>query len=171
MDWETLGIGALGSLIASAVFLVLLTWLRPKLHIAEKIANPQGESPSIKIVNGSRWRAVDVQVELLRRSVVQGAGGQHTKHEHLTGYLKEDSHFVLPGFRRGDSEASYALQHFLEEPIEEIWPDGTTQYLEFWVRATHPISGLGKLFVRTYRDKQSSVGHGKYAHGRSTEIV
>ena len=74
MTWAIAGlsllIGVLGSLVASAVFVWALTFLRPSFGFAPEIKHSPGHQAVIEIRNASSRRCHDVDVQVYRAEVL-----------------------------------------------------------------------------------------------------
>lgn len=168
----SVSIGVLSSFVASLIFLLFLTRVRPKIEISDKIAksvSPTGEPIyRIKIINKTRRSIINVKAELqlVTPTVTPGGIIQKTK----TIPLKRSEIMEISKFDLKDKTAGYAFRFVIYENLEELWKDETRSFLRFRVYAVDSLSGFGRVFVKEYHTKRNSIKEGDFEFGNSLEI-
>lgn len=166
------GVGVASSVLASIIFVLFFSRIRPRIDISEKICRSKadegdGEDFEIKIINRSRVPCVNLRAELqlVKQIIVP------------SGYVQiwEDVELVRPNpmqiekYDRKDQYGLYAFYFRARQNLEELWADDTTSFLRLRVFATHSLSGFSKVFVRNYF-KKSVLARGEFVSGDSFEI-
>jgi hypothetical protein len=165
-------LGALSSLIASVLFLLFLTRLRPRVVISECIAkgmDSKGEPIyRIKVINRTRVPIINVRVQLhfMRPTVVPG--GLIYISKEIT--FQRSDILELSPFDLKDNTAAYAYRFRSYEDISKLWNDDTQAYLRFRLYATHSVSGFSRVFRKDYQTKRNTLKEGDFAFGNSTEV-
>ena len=162
-------IGAIGSLIASALFLLLLLRFRPNLEISPSISKPTYDGQtiySIKVVNRGSRDVVRLSAELLmvEPQVVKGGIGKKI----LQFALSKNEWFALTPTTEHDGEA--AFEFITNEKIEFEWEQRPNSYLIFRVYAQDSLSGFTKVFSNKYFSKTDDIIVGRFGFGASMEI-
>jgi len=168
-----ISIGVLSSLIASLVFLLFLTKIRPDVIISDKISksidSATGElSYKIKIINKTSRSIINIRPQLLLISLIAMPGGmiEHTKIISVKyNHIMEISKFDLQ-----DKNAEYAWRLITTENIDDLWEDDAHSFLRLKIFATDSFSGFGKIFHRDYHIKKSCIEEGNFEFGNSIKI-
>jgi len=158
--------------LASFVFLLLASRLRPSIEISREIAKvpPGGCGPStggyaIKVVNKSKRSAVEVRARLaLAQKILVPGGWINASTDY---FLMKDSLFDLPGQGR-DPEDS-AFRFFTHQDIETRWEG--ENYILFSLVAKDSLSGFGRTISRMYDVKRDKLKGGVFEVGNSMRIV
>ena len=163
--------GITASLVASTLFLLAASRLRPKILIAPAVAQEADQNGAtsyrFKVVNKGRQEAINIRAELHlveRRGV---PGGPLRRARRLT--LIRSDLFSLGDFDAKDENAEYAYRFRTTDDIDRLW-ERPTQYLRLRLIATHPVSSLSRVFHQEFHDKQSSIKPGVFKFGESLEI-
>lgn len=175
MDWTgSIIAGVVSGLIASAVFLLALRWIRPKILIAQEVSvypsdDNGDEVLRIKIVN-LRYRAVaDISVELFVEHSREVHGGAIKVRKGVGS--KFVSHVQGPRkLRDKEFDNARRIRIHKEELIQALAekPNG---YLLAEVFARDAVSGVGAIFTRKYALSTDMFKLGSYEYGNSVKIV
>lgn len=164
--------GVVGSFIASALFLLSLALLKPKLRVSDQLAKHVNENGNlvytVKIINLSRTRAVDVEVE----------GIHVTKKPHNHGALLKATElnfvrarlFKLWGHRKDDKDAKYAWRVSITDDLSALWGSDHHKSIQVLVKARHPWSGFTTWVIKTYYNDKVTIKEGEFEVGNSMEI-
>lgn len=169
MDYESILIGVLSSVIASFIFVFLMLTMRPSLVIGELIAKTIYDERKvfvIKIINRSWWKLYDVHAELAHIRFENVTGGQNVYSRRLK--LLYDHLWTINSFPswRTDVNAEYAALYVCLDDLELLWTSDTM--IEF--RAKHSLSGFNRVTRRRFYKAQSSIREGTFKFGNSLEI-
>lgn len=172
--WENAGVGLVGglvaSLVASAGFWFLLYRVRPKIEISPKIARTltdDGHVFRIKLVNKSRFPAVDVQFAVYLRSKRNVAGGEVYGRRQLD--CESSVIPVLSRYSKDDDQAEYALRIKINDSLDEVWKNDSLQSIRIALFARHGFSGAFNSFKMDYFQK-SDIEDGNFRWGESLLI-
>ncbi|MFA5182511.1 MAG: hypothetical protein WC405_14410 [Syntrophales bacterium] len=167
---ESLSTGAIGSLIASALFLFIMYRHRPKLEISPNIAKTTYDGKTvyaIKVINSGSRDAFAIRAEFLMIEpwVVSGGIGSNI----LQFSLVRDQWFILnPTSKVGDTFGSN-FEFITNEDLEGDWVNHENSYLLFRVHAQDVLSGFARVFVHQYYSRKAII-EGRFAKGASMEI-
>ncbi len=165
-------VGVLASLLASLIFLYFLIRLKPNIEISPSISkgiSKNGDtSYRIKIINKSSRPAINLRAELLIRTKRNVPNGVIVNNHSLK--LKTDQMFEISKFNLSDNTAGYAKRFVCTENIEEIWNDDNSSYLLFRLIATDPVSGIQKVFKKSYYTQRTDIKAGSHHYGNSFDI-
>ena len=147
-------IGVLSGIIASLVFFHLLTRIRPKLQISDKIAKKKSSGTSevaykIKVINKTHHPIINVKAQLHLVTPVVVPGGILLKTREIP--LKRNEILCIEKFDSNDEQAKYAFRFVTYENIDDIWKEDEKSFLRFRVIATDSFSGFTKVFVKDYQ--------------------
>lgn len=166
-------IGVISSLTASVVFLLVLSKLRPRLEISDKIAWTMADNRKefhIKIINRTKNPIVNIKTELLLAKWRNVSGGRI--YSSMPIELRQSEALQISGFTSDpeDNKAEYAIRFTALEDIDQLWANDENTSLIFRVYGVHSISNLGRAFQRTYHRKATSLKYGDFKFGNSLEI-
>jgi hypothetical protein len=167
--FETIVVGVLSSVAASVIFLVCLYQLRPKILFSNFIADQSDNGKkefAFKILNDSRWSAVDLEIELSCITPITISNGTALAHEVLP--LKKNSLFELPGYSKKDIDAKYALRFTTYVDLTSVCKS-QSEYLLVKIKARHAISGFTKVFTHKFSPKHV-VKKGRHEFGKGLDI-
>ena len=173
MEWsESLFIGIVGSFVASGLFLLTLACLKPRLKVSEHLAKHTNENGTevytLKVINRSWTRAVDVEVE--------GIHIIKKPHNHGALLTATDVAFVRPrlfklhGFRNGDKDAKYAWRISIVDDLQALWGKDHHKSVQILVKARHPWSGFTTWVIKTYYNEKGTIQVGEFEVGNSMVI-
>jgi hypothetical protein len=172
--WQNVDIGLVSGLLASLIvsvgFWLFLSTVRPRVSISRDIARtltPDGIVFRIKIVNKSRFPAVDVQLALYRRTRRNVAGGEVYGRKELV--CESSSIPVLPRYRKRDAQAEYALRIKVVSDLDSEWDDDASQSLRLSLFARHGLSGAFKSFHQDYHTR-NAIKDGNFFFGNRFDI-
>jgi hypothetical protein len=165
-------LGAISSLIASVVFLLFLTRVRPRIIISECIAKGTSANGKaiyrIKVINRTRVPIINVKAQLhFMRPTVAPGGIIYISKEIK---LQRSEIMELSEFNLKDNTAAYAYRFRSYEDLDESWNDDKQSYLRFRLYATHSISGFSRVFRKDFHTKRNSIVDGDFAFGNSVEV-
>ncbi len=172
MIWTQIIVGILSSILAAGLFLYLLSKLRPEIEISEHIAKSEQEGKtkySIKILNKSKRDAINLRIEADLLSAVIVPNGSILTSQALV--LKKPVLMVLPKNDKRDTDANYAFRLVIDEPIDKLWQDESTQFIRVKIFAQDEMSNFGKVFEREYRTKRNSIKEGQFKFGDTLEVA
>lgn len=166
-------IAILVSLISSAVFLYILSRLKPKLEISPEIAKGVSTVNNrniyrIKVINKSRQPVTDVRAQLHLLRSYQVKGGSIWKSKALE--LTRSDPMIIDKFDKNCRDVNYAYRFLTYDDIDEIWEDDTYQILRFRIICKNSLSGFGGFFSRKYSVKKQCIIDGDFEKGCSFKI-
>lgn len=165
-------IGILSSFLASIIFLLFLTRVRPNIVISDKIAKSISSKTNntvyiIKVVNKTGRSIIDIKAELHLINLVIMPGGILKNTQKIT--LKNSELMEIAKIDLKDKEADLGDYRFITyEDIEEIWDNN--KFLRFKISAKDSLSGFSRVFTKNYHVKRNSIKEGKFEVGNSLEI-
>jgi hypothetical protein len=159
-------VGAFSSLMASLIYLIILSCLRPKLKISKDIANYDGRY-FIKVINRSFGKVYDINVELLKMIPVNTTGGQNLRFSRID--LRNSKIWYMTGFRGKSEHATYAVLFSTEEDLSAIWTNNN-EILHFKIIAKHAFSGFVKVKTQVYHCN-TCIKKGSFEFGNSLKIL
>ncbi|WP_156786032.1 hypothetical protein [Archaeoglobus veneficus] len=165
-------IGVISSVIASLLFLLFLTRVRPEIEISNQIAKGKSLTTGdtiyrIKVINKTRRPIINIKAQLHLVTPITVPGGILLKSKEIP--LRRSEIMYLEKFDPNDENAEYAFRFVTYENIEEIWKDDKRSFLRFRICATDSISGFTKVFIKEYHTK-SLIREGEFEFGNSMEI-
>ena len=175
-----LATGALGSLVASGVFLAFLRAIQPRITICPLIARSEFResgrgSHSIKVINRSWFQLIDVdaRLDLVCRHASPPKGEPLltvTNIPLVTPHL-----FNLAPLRPRwlDSEAKYAARFAVRGNLEGHLPEEEASgepkdFLLFRIAATHSLSGFRRVVDQTFM--LGAIQAGAFHFGQSCKV-
>jgi hypothetical protein len=160
---ENLFIGVVSGVVASAIFLLLLFTLRPKLVFSNLIADPEGGAKFVfKILNKSKYAALDLEIQVSIVTPYATPGGE-TVWAHQDISLRKNTLFELPRFSKNDIEAKYALRFSTQQNLRSIC-NSASEYVVVKVKARHGLSGFSRVFSKKYHPK-TDIAVGQHEFG------
>ena len=171
MDYESIVVGVMSSIVSSFLFVGLMFTMRPKLVISDLIARTSFDGKKvfiIKIINNSWWKLYDIHTELTHLRLENVTGGQNVRSKHLallTNHLWSVN--SLHGWRR-DINAEYAVLCVCLDDLDVLWTNNSM--LEFCVIAKHSFSGFNRLVKKRFYRAQTAIKDGSFQFGNSMEI-
>jgi hypothetical protein len=164
-------IGAIGSLLASAVFLFILFRYRPRLLLSTQIAKTTYADKAVyafKVLNSGHRDAVAIKAEVLmiEPQVIVGGVGRNV----LQVSLVRDNWFVLrPLSKVGDKVLDATFEFITCENVEQEWATHANSYLVFRVQAQDALSGFSAVFSSEISSR-NEIKVGRFAKGQSMAI-
>jgi hypothetical protein len=156
----------------NAIFIALLSLLRPNVHISKRITKGTSRDGRdifrIKIINKTRFPIVDIRAQLHLLRNYQTHNGDIFKAEIIK--LKQAEPLTINGFNKRDRDANYAYRFVTYDNLDSIWSEEGVGFLRFRIFSRHSISGFGSVSVQEYRLKRASIIDGDFAKGNSFEI-
>ena len=169
--WFSLFLGIFSSFVASIVWFVLFSRLKPEIEISPKIArcidSKDNVKYKIKIINKTKYD-VNIEAKLYVVRTENGIDGEICIRKRIS--LIVDKLFLLRKFKKNDEKDRYAFRFILKKDINKVWVDDTNQRLRFCIYAKHSLSGFGKSFVQEYRKKDLDIKDGDYVIGNTFDI-
>lgn len=168
--FENLLIGAIGSLIASMVFIIFLFhYLRPQMrispHIAKRINERGVETYTIKLINETPYPVTDIRIEIVLYTPRNVTNGQINDANILARHERFELDSPKTLSEPFGNEAWYSY-----EGLEQKWNDDT-QHVVFRVIARHSMSQVSRVFSQSYYRKGSCIELGQFVNGPSLDIV
>lgn len=172
----------LAGFITSVFFLVVLSRLKPKLRICDKISGEirDGEPHfGFKVINKSWFfKVYDLKVKLNSLRVMPSENNEDYHCDELS--LRKDNTWVLKRFnprhtfqdwmfgtKRLKKRTDYAVQFFTKEPLNGLVD--TNKRIRFEVLAKHSLSGFSVVKTYTFRHKNDLVT-GSFLSGNTAKI-
>lgn len=166
-------IGVLSSLAASALFLVVLFRLRPEIEISPYIAVGLSKTGKktyrFKFVNRAKRNAINVRARVIYTTPKNVPDGTVLNNRNIG--LTRDLIFELPKFDTGDKEANYAYRLMTSEDLEDIWSNEDSAYVRFQLIATDALTGFSRVFHKSFHTKRSCLRPGSHRFGESLEVA
>lgn len=185
-------LGAVGSLVASALFLLLLRAIHPRIEISPDIVwrleadDAEGSERvyRVKLLNLSRLEAVNIKIEMARiktglsakaaehnwfmRRILRRSTVNASKDQRKPLDFRPQALDMLPKYRAGDEDVKYAFRIRTSEDLASII-ENEHMHVRVRVYAEHPISRRASIFERTYSVK-SQLRQGDFCVGRTFSI-
>jgi hypothetical protein len=171
--------GVLSGFIASLIFIIFFSRIRPNIKISDKICYSFGPilfpdelegKPiyEIKAINRSRRAAINLRAELqiVAQRFTKGGPVQYWKDIALV----RPNPMHIEKYNKKDTEGLYAFRFRTFENLDPLWSDDDTAFLRFRLVATDSLSGFSKVFVRNYYTKKDYLVEGRFASSDSFEI-
>ncbi|RYE27620.1 MAG: hypothetical protein EOP42_18965 [Sphingobacteriaceae bacterium] len=179
--------GIVSGIIASGIFLIIISSLKPKIVISDKIASQylkiRGKDIHVyffKIINKSLFfRIYDLKVNAYVCDNIPNINGNDTKYSDIT--LKGGDQWVLnklnfrhllQNFLRGEktleSRSDYAAQFTSFENLENLIKKNS--YIVIQVLAKHSLTGFSSIQTMKYQHN-SKIEKGCFLSGNSCRIV
>jgi hypothetical protein len=166
---ESMLVGVLSSLVASALFLVVLFRLRPKIEISPEIADQstdEGPCFAFKFINRSRYQAFDISVEVLFVTPSQAPGGPVNNMRDVV--LTRSRFHMLGEFSPKDEQANYAFRVRTFEDLKKSW-SSTAQSLRVSVVSRHALSGFSGIKTMVFNTK-GQIRKGRHRFGNHLNV-
>ncbi len=167
---ETILVGILSSVAASCIFLLCLYQLRPSIDFSPCIADQSAAigvtEYAFKIVNRSKWSAVDLDIEVSLVTPIAIAGGTALKNTPIV--LRKNHLFELQGYDKKDKDGRYALRFVTTDDLNNICKTESDYYVAS-VKARHAFSGFTKVFSQQFI--KSNIKKGKHAFGLDVAVL
>lgn len=165
-------IGVLASVVASAIFWVLLFQLRPKIEISPEISRSRNSDGSIgfrvKLINRSRRSAIDLQATVFLDTLRKHRTGDVHMLRPLP--VKATPGFFFHGYDKKDTDARWARRLLITENLDTTWVDEQKSSILVRLFARDGRSGAVRQFEQTYRLK-SVIKDGDFEWGDSFDIA
>ncbi len=179
--------GVVSGLIASLFFLIILSSLRPKIVISDKIASQyfsiDGKDHHLylfKVINKSIfYRVYDLKVNAFICENIPNVNGSDINYKDikLKGYdqwvlNRLNFKHLLQNMRKGDktlqSRCDYAAQFVSSDNIATLLNNNS--YISIQVLARHSVTGLSSITIMKYQH-QSKIVKGCFLSGNTCRIV
>jgi hypothetical protein len=162
-------LGVLSSVIASAVWLVLLRGLRPKLELSPVIVEDPATSPCfrIKLINRSRRAVVDLGFELVVMRPERTKGGTINMRKIVP--VAGPPPLILLARKRGRDEGTYRLR--IDADLRGILEEDELRFVRIRVFGRDAVSGIGGVAEQQYHDPGAEIIRGKYVKGPTFDVV
>ena len=170
IDTNAILTGVATSFVASIIFTLIFTSLRPKLEISDLIAIRQNNNLTyykIKVINKSRYDAINVKAELSYINLFAVPNGLETNSRTIS--LNKNELFLLAKFDLKSENAAFTYLFVTHENIQNGLEAGNRHYLRLRISATHSLSNMGKVFEKKYF--VGAFANGDFSYGNSTEIA
>ena len=165
-------IGVLSSFVASIIFLLCLSKIKPNIVISDKIAKNKDSTGNInykiKFINTTSRSIINVKAELKIITLTAMPGGMIEQNKTIP--LINNEIMQISKFDLKDKNAEYAYRLTTNENIEELWKDDEHSFLRFIISAKDSLSGLGKVFYKDYYVEKNSIEEGGFEFGNSFNI-
>lgn len=168
MDWlESIIIGIVSGVVASIIFFVAISLIKPKIKISNDICREIKADQVIyklKIVNRSRAMLTNVKYSLLYIKDNERSVGEIFEIPPAKSILS----FVY-GYNRKEDYSDYAIRLTFNYD-EKAYPlDDKNTKLVFTIFAEHSRSNKSACFSKTFNSK--NIKQGQFETGKSTKII
>jgi len=161
----TIFLGIATSFVASLVFTFFFTRLKPSLTIS-KVIGHSNNTFKIKVVNNSRFAAINVKAELSFISLFDVPQGSE-RQTHRIDLLKDEL-FDIDKFDKKSKYATYTYRFVTKHDIRKELELKSKDYIRFKISAIHSLSNIGKVFQQEYGLDQ--IVNGDFAFGNIIDI-
>jgi len=166
---EAIVVGILSSVVASALWILILSRLTPKMTISPEIAeDPTSPVFRIKVVNLSRRAAMDLRFDAHLVTPIGAKGGTIKRRTPLEC---GNAPLLLPRRDRSDTDYDNAYRLRIKDDIRQLLSDNPASFIRLQIFARHEVSGMGKMFERRYHHPSSEIVTGSYAHGKDLAVI
>ncbi|MDX3913755.1 MAG: hypothetical protein QHC79_09465 [Pseudosphingobacterium sp.] len=179
IDFQTLYVSIITGVISSAVFLFILSRLKPKVIISNEVAERVGSGSStfiFKILNKSCFfKVYDVSIRVYSTKIIPSINGDDIERIEIS--VRKDYQRVIDRFnprhywqnsilgkKRLRSHTNYAAQFSTTVNLNDIIAQGRTVEME--VYAKHSLTGFSKIFSVEYKHANNIV-KGSFRSGNS----
>ena len=167
--WESILIGIASGIVASGLFFLIMSCIRPNIKISDEICREKDGLYRIKVVNLSRCMLFNLKYSLQ----YEYDNGKGVKTAQAIKPNKEPL-IYLNRFKNKKNYYDYAIRityDYVSHDNQYSLPliDETHAQLVFTVIAEHSLSGKSKCIKKAYR--LSNIQDGKFQLGESTEII
>lgn len=168
-------------LYSSGIFLIVLSLLKPRLKICDKIASQNnGGLYYIKIVNKSVFfKVYDIQVRAWSTKTIPSTNGDNVEYTSIT--LRKDYQWVIDRLRfnhifqdifhgnhRLSQSTDYAAQFSTTDNLNSTLTNHVSITVE--VIAKHSLTGFTRVRSKTFKHP-SDIVVGEYRSGNSCKVV
>jgi hypothetical protein len=179
--------GFLTGIVASFIFLLLISRLKPKIAISPVVA--RGIKPQnyrIKVINKARrikffrdGRVLNVKARL--ELVTERHLHKPDNFEELDDHpllstqkieLRREEIFQLGPLDKKDVNETYAYRFITDEDLLKIWqnPHENTQFIRFTITATDALSNFSTVVIHEFKDKSNTFRRGNFEVGDSFNV-
>lgn len=170
---ETILLGILSSIFASALWILALNRLRPKLVISQHIAQDPEMTPEspifrIKVVNQSRHAAMDLRFQVDLMTPLRVKGGHVNRRFPLRC---GNPPLMFPRYDRSNPEHDNAYRLRINSDIRQLLKENPNSSIRLQIFARHELSGMGKVFEQRYYHPSSEIIIGSFVRGQDLALV
>jgi hypothetical protein len=170
-----LTLGVLSSVAGSIVWVVTLRRVvKPHIEISPVVAREPGsagQDPTyrIKLINRSRRAIVEIRVQLDLITRIRQKGGPVLQRTPIE--IDPPPPMMIQGLRKSDEDHKNAYRIRFKSAVREKLAESGDAYLRVRIYARDEVSGIGKVFERSYHDPGSEVVEGNFAKGQTFDVV
>lgn len=170
---QSIVVGVVSGVMASAVWIVALSRIRPKLSISTEIAEDPAvdlDAPvyRIKVVNRGRRTATDLRFQVDLLTPVRVKGGNVNRRIPLQC---GNAPLMFPRFDRSDEDHGNAYRLRINSDIRKLLTEHPNASIRLQIFARHEVSGVGKVFERRYYHPSSEIIVGSFVRGQALTLV
>lgn len=168
--FENIFWSVISGLVASGVFLIVISICRPRIEISPLIAREQdagGKFFVFKFINKSRRSCINIRVEATLAKLTQVQGGTTVWTTHLP--LKKSEVFEVAKFNKKDPNGDYAWRFVTEEDLDAVWVSDN-DFVRFRVLATDSLTSFSKSFSKEFRVPRNSIKSGSHHFGEDLDV-
>ena len=172
---DSLVVGVIASLVASATFFGLLLGMRPKVAVSGKISRlerdgtPGEFSYRFKLVNQTRRPMVDVQIRVYRDKSRKAPNSTIPIRVLKNLEVKSGQGGVIPGKRNGDQEARHARRIRLVGDLASLWPNDQEASILLRVTCRDGITGAFRQVEQRFL-MHDCIVDGSFGFGDSLDV-
>ncbi len=167
---ENLFWSVLSGLVASGVFIFVLSTFRPSIKISPHIAretDDQGKFYAFKIINTSTRPCINVKVDATLAKLTHVEGGHTLWTTHLP--LKQSEVFEMAQHQENDVNADYAWRFVTDVDLDDLWVSDS-DLVRFRVLATDSFTGFSRSFFQEFRLARNSIKDGSHHFGLDLRV-
>ncbi|MFJ1762055.1 hypothetical protein ACIOD2_17150 [Amycolatopsis sp. NPDC088138] len=166
---QAIVVGILSSVVASAVWILIVSRLTPKLTISPEIAeDPQSPVFRIKVINQSRRAAMDLRFDAHLVTPIGAKGGSIKRRTPLEC---GNAPLLLPRRVRTSADYDNAYRLRIKSDIRQLLSDNPHSFIRLQIFARHEVTGMGKMFERRYYHPSSEIVTGSFVHGKELAVA
>jgi len=164
-----LSCGVLSGIVASIVFLIIISNLKPKIIISPHIVF-KDEEYHFKFVNKTKAALFDVRVEVMFVTPFGDKNGKNLRGQQLE--LVDGTLFHIPKNQKDNKDRHnlFATRCRTREKLKEEWV-GESSYIQLTVIARHSFSGINKVFTHDFPSVDCITSTKNFASGNSLDVL
>lgn len=170
---QSIIIGILSSIAASALWILIISRLTPKLVISTEIAEDPDAPPGsptfrIKVVNRSRRAAMDLRFQVDLMTPLRAKGGTVNRRLPLQC---GNAPLMFPRYDRSNKDHDNAYRLRINSDIRSLLREHTTASIRVQIFARHEVSGMGRVFEQRYYHPSSEIVMGTFVRGQEFTLI
>jgi len=165
-------ISMLSSFFAALVFASLIRLIRPKIRISEQIAKGKDLKGNtvyrIKVVNQTRRAVMGLKAYLYITTPVEIPAGTLKSTEQIP--LVRSEVLELAKYKRETETEVFSFNFITQVDLDGLWDDSRS-FLRFRLYVVDSLSGFGRLFIKDYHLRRTTIKEGSFEARGSLKIL